>query len=192
MVGPEAASALCPSGSQCGVFCRTVSGLMASPCTCVLVSGSRLWAWGACESPSELLGPGCRGCRWGWQLSPEASVTRSPGVAAVPRFLGQRPEAPRDEVAHADQLGLVSDPKDRLAGLALSSSIGQSCHASPAGIQAPSRLWLPAALRAIWQVAGWESWGESTLLTWTPSGRVCATSGASWPPGNNGPPPYGP
>lgn len=80
-------------------------------------------------------------------------------------------------------LGLVSDPEDRLAGLALSSSIGQSCHACPAGSQAPSRLGsrLPSG-----------PWGESTLLTGTPSGRVCATSGASWPPGNNRPPPYGP
>lgn len=37
-------------------------------------------------------------------------------------------------------LGLVSDPEDRLAGLALSSSIGQSCPTRPAGSQAPSRL----------------------------------------------------
>lgn len=101
MVGTEAVSTLCPSGSQCGFFCRTVSGLMASPCTCVLVSGSRLWAWGSCESSSDLLGPGCGGCRWGWQLSPEASVPWSPGVAAFPRFLGQRPEAPRGDVAQA-------------------------------------------------------------------------------------------
>lgn len=36
-------------------------------------------------------------------------------------------------------LGLVSHPEDRLAGLALSSNIGQSCHACPAGSQAALR-----------------------------------------------------
>lgn len=74
MVGTEVASTLHPGQSQCGFFCRTVPGPMASPWhMCFNLGESRLWAWEACEGPSELLGPGCGGCRWEWQLSPEAS-----------------------------------------------------------------------------------------------------------------------